>query len=1132
MKARRWSDTATFRADPAAAQVSRPSRRQTVALLVVLTLIAGAVVAASYLVRPEKARAFDLVHGSVFLEDTYAPVGIDLATGKPTLRLVDAAKQVGATRNNQLSVVPLQDATLLLNNGTDNANSGEFNEVDDTGFVTKPDGSGVPLSKRSDHPESIGFADTGSKQAAGSAYIERSGPSGTDVFLVTQSTVQSAAGTGSNPKPRASVSFDDVGLTRTGAGASANGDLWLLAGSGNRPVLEQLSVPANSNPGVRLTIKTHGTVDATAGIGVASAVDSDTADVVGVAQPGSITLYLPGGKTKKVQTASADGVRTILPATNQDDRLAYLERDARGWRAVSVRSDGSDQRTAELTGIPAEDDLAQPAHSGDALYTVDKTNGQVYAIALENDSARRTVVAPYPKQTGEAASLGDAYLVGRGPRVIVNSPGHTEALVVFTDDSRAPLVVRKSQAVTINAGATATTYTQDKVDQTNQRPTKSGGTAAPRSQPISTRVDCATVNQKPHIPTITSATPSARSVALAWTYPLLDQQDCAPSTYVVNVKLLSNDAPKPEGSVRIQGQQSVNLAGLYPSTRYQITVAAYLNKLSTTSTPVTFTTGPEGPAAPTGVRVSADSSGNWTVSWQGCGAVAQGCVPAASWRVIPSLCDGVGLSGTPAVLNAPADPTTKAQAPAVYKGGDNLLGRGLSFQIQGTGEQGQAGSLSAKSACVYSWTTPNAGATTLHASSPANTNLGGTSSTNVTLNLGANPTRNVGGYGAKIALTLSGDGTTQTKSFTFNGNQSVIGATFGGVHSGALYTASATITPAHGGGMGTVSPVTVQTRANWPATSLSANCDSSGLLTCTLSVDIHGISSADARGEKFTFEGDLTCGSAGKHFTESGIDPAARIVVGDVSQADGFYGNSCKVTGTLRETSNASPLVFGGTTTPVQGTGVSLPGPTTLNASAGDFTAGWDGNNVVVKYTGSGNLDALTTGWSETVVAPGGASCGSASSQPTASVAVDPACVQAHGGDKPWQLTISYANKIGGGSNGPFTLTLATGPPNYVPPVCTPNLSAAWGPTQADGVMVSNTGKIDNCTNWSYSLVDSSGNTVCSDATATGAPPVTIHYTSCGTPPDGSWQVKVTYQDVNSQTQTAALNIPGNPPGS
>ncbi len=380
MKARRWSDTAAFRADPAAAQIAHPSRRQTIALLVVLALIAGAVVAASYLVRPEKARAFDLVHGSVFLEDTYAPVGIDLATGKPTVRLADAVKQVGAAKNNQLSVVPLQDATLLLNNGTDNANSGEFNEVDDTGFVTKPDGSGVPLSKRTDQPESLGFADTGPNQAPGSAYIERTGPAGTDVVLVTESTVRSASTSTSDVKPRASVTLDDAGLTRAGAATGANGDFWLLTGPENRPVLRQLSVPANSKIGAKLTVKTHGSVDGSAAIGVGTSVDSDSTDVVGVAEPGHITLYTSGAGTVTKTTGSGGGVRTILPATNQGDQLAFLERATDGWRVVSVRSDGNgDAQHATLPGIPADHDLAQPTRSGDALYTVDRTNGQVYA---------------------------------------------------------------------------------------------------------------------------------------------------------------------------------------------------------------------------------------------------------------------------------------------------------------------------------------------------------------------------------------------------------------------------------------------------------------------------------------------------------------------------------------------------------------------------------------------------------------------------------------------------------------------------------------------------------------------------------------------------------------------------------
>ncbi len=55
-------------------------------------------------------------------------------------------------------------------------------------------------------------------------------------------------------------------------------------------------------------------------------------------------------------------------------------------------------------------------------------------------------------------------------------------------------------------------------------------------------------------------------------------------------------------------------------------------------------------------------------------------------------------------MTVTADPTARQQPPATYQGSDDLLGRGLQFQVQGTGDAGQAGTPSARSACVYSWT--------------------------------------------------------------------------------------------------------------------------------------------------------------------------------------------------------------------------------------------------------------------------------------------------------------------------------------------------------------------------------------------------------------------------------------------
>ncbi|MBN9618681.1 MAG: hypothetical protein J0H43_02980 [Actinobacteria bacterium] len=106
----RWRDPSAFRADPAATPAERPSRRQAVALFAALLLVAGTVAAVSYAVRPEKARAFDLFHGSIYLADQTSPVGVDLASGKPTTRLVGADRQVGLSGYQDLAIVPLTGA--------------------------------------------------------------------------------------------------------------------------------------------------------------------------------------------------------------------------------------------------------------------------------------------------------------------------------------------------------------------------------------------------------------------------------------------------------------------------------------------------------------------------------------------------------------------------------------------------------------------------------------------------------------------------------------------------------------------------------------------------------------------------------------------------------------------------------------------------------------------------------------------------------------------------------------------------------------------------------------------------------------------------------------------------------------
>ena len=142
--ARRSLDPTAFRPDRTARVGFAPSKTQTIAMLGVLVLVGAAIAAAAVLIRPNKARAFDLFYGSLYLNDNRAPVAVDLTNGKPTVRLVDADKQVSATDRARptLEVFPLAGGTLLLNTAT-----GEFNLVDSSGFVVKPTGGGVPLPK-------------------------------------------------------------------------------------------------------------------------------------------------------------------------------------------------------------------------------------------------------------------------------------------------------------------------------------------------------------------------------------------------------------------------------------------------------------------------------------------------------------------------------------------------------------------------------------------------------------------------------------------------------------------------------------------------------------------------------------------------------------------------------------------------------------------------------------------------------------------------------------------------------------------------------------------------------------------------------------------------------------------------
>ncbi|HVU92137.1 MAG TPA: fibronectin type III domain-containing protein, partial [Jatrophihabitans sp.] len=583
LMAGRWRDPSAFRADPAAASAARPSYRQTLALLAALVLVAGAVAIASYVVRPDRARAFQLFHGSLFLADEQSPVAIDLPSGRPTLRLVGADKQVGVTGTDGLGVVPLDGGTLLLNQRT-----GEFNMVDNSGFVVKHDGGGVPLGQGAGSQSAMGVAD------GELAYVIRNRTAGADVFLVSQATVTAALSATGAVTPRAGTTLPGASVDTTAAGTAvaADGALWALVGTGGTSrSIRQFTYPADSNPGVRLTSQSHGAVSGPAAIGTATTGDGTA---VGVATPGRIEIFGPVRRT--VDFLAPAGADRVLPASDADTRLSYLISGSGGWSLVSVAADGSDLRAPRIVaGLPAGDELTQPAYSRGALYTLDRTSGAIYRVSLTG-AAKKVAAYPFVSKI-ETTDLSDAYVIARGARVVVNSGKHSRALVLFTDGSQLPRVIEKSSAVQVSAAGGAEQLARTTVNagpQPGQSPSTGAGKPRPApAQVVNPHLDCKDVTQTPHVPSIGAIQPGSRSVTLSWVYPIIDKtQDCFPTTYLVEIKLLSPDAPKAPGAAQIQGQQGATITGLFPQSRYEVRVTAYINKQGTASGWVPFQTGP------------------------------------------------------------------------------------------------------------------------------------------------------------------------------------------------------------------------------------------------------------------------------------------------------------------------------------------------------------------------------------------------------------------------------------------------------------------------------------------------------------------------------------------------------------
>ncbi|MEO6700828.1 MAG: fibronectin type III domain-containing protein [Jatrophihabitantaceae bacterium] len=1017
------------------------SRTQALALVSVLAVTVAGIAVAAELVSPNRARTFDLIHGSLFLADDRAPVAVDLATGKPTVRLLGAGSQVNASSTSELTVTPLASGTLLLNSQT-----GEFNLVDGTGFVVKTTAGGVPLPKQAG-------AGTAMAVAAGSgAYVVRTGQSSTSVFLVNAATVQSATRAKAKISPRASAVLNQPSSVTPGSAVAANDDLWLLTGSQDAQTLRQLSVPAGSETGAQLTGADRASVTGPAAL--AALPGGSGPDGVVLASAGQLQVFAGNGASHTLPVTGLSGVDQILAATGSQSTAAFLYHSGAGWTVLSASSTSRTADIHRVSTIPAASSLAQPAMSGGQLYTMDRArSGALWQLGLDGTGKPLAGLPSYPISKDaagkpiEVAAFSDAQLIAERSRVLFNSPNHVLALAVFTDGSHRPTVIDKSSAADLNAagGASAianqhnSTVKRNLPKQQQQQPPKA---VTPTAPAINNRISCKTTTATPHVPTITTATSASRSVLLAWNYPLLDSQDCSPSTYQVSVRTLTDGSPSAPGQLTVQGQQGVNITGLYPSTRYQLTVTAYLNGRGTSSGQVVVTTGPEGPAAPTAVTAVADNTGSWTVSWHACGSVKSGCVPAANWSVIPRFCDGLGLSGPLAPIPVVGDPTL-SQFSAPFAGGSTLLGRGISFSVQGISDAGNVGTTSASTGCVYSWAPPQVGALHLSASVPAQTSLGDTTTSTFTLDAGKDPVAATGGVGAQISFQLlAGNRVIQTK-----GPGTALSATFDGISAGTSYSGKAIIAPPrHPQAAVTVGPVSVSTRSSWPGLSITEAKVTAGKdpRRGTLTVDVGGLASSAASGERFNLTSDsaFSCGNTSLPLSTSGpIDPAHDTITADVDLLQ-YYGDCSVLVRLVEDPDSATdPPVFGGTASPQVTSSVGMPGIPSGGLDPSAFAAAWDSNpnnhhRSTVTITVKTNDPSLlfVVAWDESIADGTSAKCGSAADGPPTTIEVDQRCVDDKGGDQnAWTAVIKYRS-LGSPDVKSATVQVTGSPPTYTPP--------------------------------------------------------------------------------------------------
>ena len=646
--------------------------------------------------------------------------------------------------------------------------------------------------------------------------------------MAAKRTTTTTAGGSTTVQPLGSATTTSP-LSATSAGSvTANGDLWTLedAPSAHR-VIRYGPARQPAEPLVKID---RGTAPAIATLG-ASAGASGTQSVA-LATPTLIRVFGPGSRATatSVPVNGLGAATHIVAVSGVSGGVLFAYQLPSGWRLVGV--DAATHKVTgpvDISGVPAADSLLSPAYNNGSIYTLGYRylSSQPALLRIDPQSGAATPLsgfAQYPlvKSTEVPTFGAGTQVISIGPRVIFNNPTSVLGVVVFTDGSSPPKVFDKGTLATVDPAAPGG------VASPRTNPTK----AKPKNQtPVQAAVDpqslCENTQQKPHRPVITTPlVPSTHTVTLSWSYQLLSNQDCEPTSYLVSASTVGGGQNPSQAQYEVQGQLSFIYPGLHPNTTYQFTVTALIGQQQTSSLPEEATTTPQGPDKPTSVSVTDTDGTGWTVSWTSCsGAACDANEPATQWTVTGQTCSGDTFIGTPPTTTVDGSVST-----TTFKFADNadLIGQALNFEVQGTDVLGHVGDPATANACVTGWALPSASSITFSASNAQAADFTDTATLSVAPAAGVSAAQAFGSLNTEFTYGLANiTNPAQRPVQVGNSGGGPTGsptATFTGVIPGDSYSATVIVTPVGHPSAATTLPAQSISGVSsaWPAISLAS----------------------------------------------------------------------------------------------------------------------------------------------------------------------------------------------------------------------------------------------------------------------------------------------------------------------